>query len=317
MCAARAAQRVALLLLVLGLFSQEAGSDILGKKVVLMPFKDQTGFRGKWEIEREVPAYLGEILSESPFYEIVPMDSVYKTFKGQRVPKDASALSKMGKTLGADVVVTGEIDEFNVSRFGLGTPMVGGYEAHSAEVDVEVTLTRVVDGKQLGIVGGKGDAKERSAAMTLLGKPTARDSEFYGLDSIPFGSDQFKETIIGEACLKALEELKASIDELIGRPREVAGQVLMLADSEAVYLNVGIEDGLQLGDKLGVYEQGQELTDAQTGEVVGHADDRRIGSVQIVELKAAHFSKAKILEGRDAVAADHLVKTEFASTDEE
>lgn len=279
------------------------------KKLVVMPFKDDTGFRGEWNIEREIPAYLCKSLAANPLYEIVPMDSVYREFKGQRVPDDPAGLSRMGEALGADVVVTGQIDDFNVSRFGLGSPMVGGYQAFSAEVDVRATLTRVIDAKALGTVGGKGEVKDRSAAMTLMGKPTQRDDEFFGLDTIVFGSDEFRQTIIGEACDKALAELGGKIDGLIGRPKLVSGRVL-LADSQAVYLNVGFEDGLQLGDKLGVYVKGKEITDPESGEVLGCLDDERVGTVQIIELRAEHFSKAKVIEGGGGVTADDLVKTE-------
>jgi len=305
-----------LLVLALGWPVQDVESGILQRKLVLLPFRDETDFRGKWKIEREVPTYLGKVLAENPFYAIVPMDSVYAAFKGEQVPKDAADLAKMGERLGADLVLTGVIEDFNVSRFGLETPMLGGYQSFGAQVDVTVTLTRVIDSKVLGEVGGKAEVKDRAPALTLLGKPTTRDSQFYGLDTIAFGSEQFKETIIGEACLKAFDQLKGQIDETLGRPRQVTGLVLLLADSTTVYLNVGIEDGLEPGDKLGVYERGQELTDPQTGEVVGRVDDRKIGSVQVTELRAEHFSKARILEGAGVVGADHLVKTESAEAGE-
>ena len=312
----RIVQRVALLFFILGFFSQYAASEVLKKKILLMPFKDKTDFRGAWNIEREVPAYLGKMLAENPFYQVLPMDSLYKAFEGQKVPKDPLALGKMGETLGADIVLTGEIEEFNVSRFGMGMPMLGGYRSYSAEVEFKVKLIRVIDGKELGVISGEGDVKDRTASLNLLGKPSKRDSQFYGLDSIPFGSEQFKQTIIGEVCLQAFEELKAKIEEIVVRPRQVVGQILMVENNKKVYLNIGIEDGLELGDKLGVYEEGQELTDPETGQVVGRADDRKVGSIQIIALKAAHFSKAEILEGHAVVSAEHLVKTEYIDAQE-
>jgi len=60
-----------------------------------------------------------------------------------------------------------------------------------------------------------------------------------------------------------------------------------------IYLNLGERDGLEKGDKVSVYREGETLKDPETGEVLGKVR-ARIGELEVTEVQEK-FSKARRL----------------------
>jgi hypothetical protein len=50
------------------------------------------------------------------------------------------------------------------------------------------------------------------------------------------------------------------------------GKVLKLFDETSVLVNLGKTDGLKRGDKLVIVEEGEEITDLESGESLGHLE---------------------------------------------
>lgn len=288
--------------------------------IAVLPFEDKSNYGGTWDIEVGTAVLLGEVLRENAFYTIFSQDSLQAVLergsdpsaslgKGKERQGDPAAI---GRELGADVLITGKIEDFNITRFMAGAQMLGGYRSYASTVRLEATLWRVVDGRELGIIGGEGEVSNRDIGLTLLGRPTQRDSQFYGLNDIEFGSQAFRETIIGQAMRKALEEIKGKVEEVITPPsglRATARPVIVLeVQGDEAYVNAGAEDGIAIGDKFNVYDQGKELRDPSTGEVLGYTDEQKVGAIQIVEIKGPHLSKARIVDGR--VEAHFTVRAE-------
>ncbi len=270
--------------------------------IAVLPFEDKSHYGGTWDIQGGTAALLGEVLRENAFYTILSQDSVRALLEGKSQKERQGDLAAIGRELGADVLITGKIEEFSITRFMAGAQMLGGYRSYASTVRLEATLWRVVDGRELGIIGGEGGVSDRNIGLTLLGRPTQRDSQFYGLNDIEFGSEAFRETIIGQAMRKALEEIKGKVEEVVTPPsglKATARPVVVLeVQGVEAYVNAGAEDGIKVGDKFNVYDQGKELRDPSTGEVLGYTDEQKVGAIQILEIKGAHLSKARIVDGR-------------------
>ena len=280
--------------------------------IAVLPFEDESHYNGSWDIQRGTAALLGEILSENTFYTIVSQDSVQAVLERRSKKERRGDIASIGRDLGADVVITGKVEDFNITRFMAGAQMLGGYRSYASTAKLAATLWRVVDGRELGIVGGEEEVRDRGLGLTLLGRPSEKDSQFYGLDRIEFGSEEFRKTIIGQATIEALRQIKSKIEEVITPPsalKEPTRRVVVLeVQGNEVYVSAGAEDGVKVGDKFNVYDEGKELKDPFTGEVLGHTDEQKVGAIQIVEIKAAHLSKARIVDGR--VEANSTVRAE-------
>ena len=280
--------------------------------IAVLPFENKSHYDGTWDIQGGAAALLGEVLRENAFYTIFSQDSVRAVLEGRSKKERRGDIAAIGRELGADVLITGKIEEFNITRFMAGAQMLGGYRSYASTVRLEATLWRVVDGRELGIIGGGGEVQDRDIGLTLLGRPTQRDSQFYGLNDIEFGSDVFRKTIIGQAMLKAIREIKGKVEEVVTPPsglKATARPVVVLeVQGDEAYVNAGAEDGIRVGDKFNVYDQGKELRDPSTGEVLGYTDEQKAGAIQIMEIKGAHLSKARIIDGR--VEARFSVRSE-------
>ncbi|MCK4591571.1 MAG: hypothetical protein KAT86_07435, partial [Candidatus Latescibacteria bacterium] len=142
------------------------------QSIGILPFKDNTGYDGSWDIQKGIALWLGEAIGQNPFYHVVSIDTLTEALRqihqkpekgrsglfGFLFPKRKKAaaqqksreLSEIAKKKGVDILITGEIDAFSISRFRAGLPMLAGYESYSSNVELQANLQRVIDGKLLG-----------------------------------------------------------------------------------------------------------------------------------------------------------------------
>ncbi|CUS88046.1 hypothetical protein JGI13_01525 [Candidatus Kryptonium thompsonii] len=277
-------------------------------KFAIIPFDDLSGFKGKWNLKVEVPRYLGDFILKFYGVEVLPIDSVIGMAKGLDF-KDAFLFSELNKKFGVEHIISGKVLTFKISRFTTGFPLMAGYESYNAEVDIEVEIYNALTGERNVIFGILGEVKERGLGLTLLGKPTDRYSEFYSLDFLKFGSNEFNKTIIGEAMRKAGMEfalrLKRYFPEIISGFSEamdisgttelkvslVEGTILQIGKQNIVYVNLGSEDGIVAGMTLFVFDDGE-----------------KIGELEVVDVVNEHFSSCKVINSTAEIKKGNKVK---------
>ena len=289
--------------------------------ISILPFENRSNYKGKANISDVIPRLLGEKLSELGLYQVVPQDSLQNFLKEQKVEKfdfdekGKDLLKNIGNAVRADVLITGVISDFNMSRFGVGNPMIGGYGSYSASIEVKINLYRALDGQMLFSTVGSAKEVDRNVDITLLGKSTKKMLEFSGFQELTFSREELENTMIGSAINKALNNLVEKIREELSPPtismelREDLSEpcILMVSDNMA-YVNIGSDDGIRLGDKFVISTQ-KELKDPQTGTFLGHVE-QRTGVIQIIQIEAVHLSKARILEGKDVIQVGNEVRAE-------
>jgi phenylpyruvate tautomerase PptA (4-oxalocrotonate tautomerase family) len=292
------------------------GAVGVGKRIVLMPFYDESGYRGPWKLKVEVPVMLGDMLQDE-YYRIVPIDSViavmekpkpqgfFRKITGvfmnrkerQRIMTDGEVLA-IARKLDGDIVITGFIEDYNYRRMGGGEPMIGGYKSYNAKVGVDqVRILNVANGQQMGRAIKADDNKtDRGLGLELFGKERKRDYEFYSLDSLDFGSKRFLVTLIGQATVEALNKAQKEIRVVISLPDtnwySYKKFRVLLVEQGVATINAGSGDGVKAGDRFRVYTSDSGVP---------------VGKISITTIWSEHLSKAEILEGKDEIRQKDVI----------
>ena len=155
------------------------------------------------------------------------------------------------------------------------------------------------------------------------------EKEYFLLGQMEWGSEEFHNTLLGKSVGRCLDHLAAGLDSLIQPPAalkvsepkiiEVVADTVQADTGEngqsvrvrlSAYINVGLADSVQKGNKYGVWDKGRELKDPDTGEVLGKSLPRRVGVVQVEQVLSQHLSLVRILQGEDAVQKDYGIRAE-------
>jgi curli biogenesis system outer membrane secretion channel CsgG len=174
-----------------------------------------------------------------------------------------------------DVVVFGRDDKrVGVSAAGIRAlcPLCGGMGGFGKEEDkavVKVTY-KLIDGETAEVLKS-GEASGQSIRKSKgFGGLAAKDGKGGGI-AVDMGSTNFAQTIIGEAtqdCIKNLAEiLNDQLAKVKHRAREVHGRVAVVSGN-SVTLNVGSNDGVNVGDVFEILKLMSEVKDPVTQEVL-------------------------------------------------
>jgi hypothetical protein len=310
--------------------------------LLFTPLEDNSGFGGKWKLAYDVPRYMASYCKLRFQTGVVnPITVAYfdtaEHINGKN-RSSAQSIQLYSEQFRVRYIILGSVETFSVSRFLVAEQRLAGYEAFAGEIELRFSIydaaelrankeiPPLYEGEASGVV------KDKGLGITLLGKQTERTNQFFSLDELYFGGDQFNKTIIGEAMLKCAEDLagklekaipalktKAAIvsstlqvdstgaDTAIRLTRRIVRGEIVLVDSDQVFLNIGSDESVQIGDVLTVFVEGAPIFDPTTKEVLG-TNDARVGEVQIIEVRGTHLSMAIILKGKGAIKVRSKVR---------
>ncbi len=206
--------------------------------------------------------------------------------------------SRVGDMLGAQLLVTGAVTEFDESSAGGGTGInvagiAFGYRGNTAHVAVDVRLVEVNTGQILKSFSAVGKAQDAGWAL----------SGTRGVTTI--GSDAFNKTPLGQATREAIARAVAFISsEMETMPW--TGRVVA-AKGDEILLNAGQNANLRPGAKFVVYSKGEDLRDPATGAVLG-SRDTLVGTVVVRDVQ--ELFSVGVLEGRGSVKRGDVVKSQ-------
>ena len=191
---------------------------------------------------------------------------------------DPSSAAKIGKLLGVDAIIVGNITEFGneTKKEGVGggggsgwTGALAGFH-HSksnANVALNARIVNVDTGEIMGVAEGSGTSARSSTGLGGGGG----NWNGHGGGAVDFGSSDFQNTIIGEATKQAVDKLSTGLvadsPKIAVRTITVEGQVAAV-DGGQVVLNVGAKAGIKVGDQFQVLRVTSEIKDPSTGQVI-------------------------------------------------
>lgn len=310
------------------LFSQSRSQP----SFLFLTFEDASGFIGGWEVGMEIPRFLAAylkakfgVLSISP---LLALDVLKSQNRSREALLDVKFWMELNRRLQARYVVTGVVEEFSIDRFMTGEPSVAGYESYSGTAKIRYIIYDLDRSSEsavrVSVANNEafGEFADRSLALTLFGKPSPRTVEFHDLEKIRFGSEEFNRTVIGQTCFQLAENFAFQIEQyfpqlrsrspaspdniqlaaaaldsnaIMLRPRVLTGSVI-LADGKDIFINLGAEDGVKVGQRVQVYERGEELRDPSTSKLLGYSD-RKVGEIEIIEVRGPHLALGNVQEG--------------------
>jgi curli biogenesis system outer membrane secretion channel CsgG len=184
-------------------------------------------------------------------------------------PETAAA---KGKIIGAQSLITGDITEFTYQQSSLGGAAAPlkifkvKSDKVTAMVAIDIRLIDAVTGEVLFSQRCKG-----SASATGVGAELTRGDQ-------GFSAAGTHNTPLGHASREAIEQAVAAI---VGgmKKQPWSGRIIDLREGQ-IYINAGLEAGIQQGMEFDVYEQQEALVDPDTGKALG-TPDRKLGSLKV------------------------------------
>lgn len=269
------------------------------KTIAVARFENTSGINSYIALGDDFSAQLSDALIQSGMFTVLSRKDLGAVLSEQdlaesgRMAKSLSA--KKGKIIPAQILITGNITEFEentkggdqgLSIHGVSIGM-GKSDAHIAVIVqiIDSTTGEILDSKR---VEGLADASGFSVGYS---------------GSFSVGSSSFKKTPLGKATQIAIDRTVEYISQRLAMiPWQ--GRVVTVKDG-LVYINAGADTGILNGETFIVCRKGDALIDPETGLELG-AEKTKIGDIIISEVQPK-FSKAKILSSTDQIRPSDLV----------
>ncbi len=259
----------------------------------------QAVFGTNQDIGKGISDMLVNQLVNDGTYRVIERNALDKILKEQNFSNsdraDANTAAKIGRILGVDAIITGDITQFGrddqnkniaggaLSHWGAKYG-VGGVGTKKAKAVVEITA-RLIDVNTAEILASvQGHGESQRSGTDLLGGGGSWGGA--GGGSVDMGSSNFGQTIIGEAVKQAVTQLGSNLDAKAASLPHTTVQingVVADATGNTLIINVGSKSGLKVGDHLAVTRVTKVVKDPVTGKPLRNIEDT-IGQLQITSV---------------------------------
>lgn len=247
------------------------------------------------EFARGLTQMLTTALAANPEFIVVERAQLEKVVTehqlGASGKVEAASAPAVGRLLGAQALITGDITEFTYKQSSAGSKLsilkavdskLGAkMDRLTAQVVVDLRIIDAVTGAVIGSVRGSGSASATGVSAE------------YAKAGRELGAGGSKQTPLGAASREAVEKSVAGLLKSLkavpwqGRVADVRG--------DRIYVNAGFDSGIQNGMALELFVQGDAIVDPESGATLGNPD-KRIGAMTITEV-LPKFAIGKLTEG--------------------
>jgi len=264
----------------------------LKKRVAVVQFKDMAGYGHN--IGNGMADMLVTALVESKKFMVIERKQLAQIMAEQGMGMSGlvtpQSAAKVGKLLGAELIVTGSVSEFGTqkNRVGGGLSALSGLNlglsSQKARAVVDMRLVNTTTGEII-------------AAKKAEGEESSNSLDNVGISGINFhNSSSWNNTIMGKAARKAVEKCVEIISEgMASIPWQ--GKIIKAGADGVIYLKPGSKAGVEAGMTFWVYHKGEDLIDPDTGISLG-SEDSKIGQIQITgDVAGGKAAKAIVKKG--------------------
>lgn len=267
-------------------------------------FENEAGWSGSWDLGDNLGIMLESALFDTGRFVLVEREKLTDVIAEQDLAASgrtaqAKKVAQTGVIRSARYIATGAITTVeDAASGGGGGVSVGGFRVGLGGSKAQVTIiAKLIDTSTGEIV-----AKER-----ITGKPGGISASV-GYSGSGFGADLggFTKTPLGEAAQDCINQAAVFFaKQMENFPFE--GSVVKVTDKGQVIINRGSEFGVTVGQELVMAEQGEQLLDPDTGEVLGNEEGEEIGSLKIARV-TEKLSYADVTSGDENPAPGTAVK---------
>lgn len=304
-------------------------------QIAFFPFANSSSYEGNWNIEFGVPDFCAAYLREMSSYNVYSSKTVSSLFpekyRSSLAQPDIEYVKDLLSPQGFQYIFLGEIRTLSISRSIAGEPTLAGYESYSCEISALVRCINLHSGIVVFNEEITTSLSRSGLGIQLFGKPTEDKSEFYGLDKISFGSEEFSSTLVGETLHSFAEDFHRKINTkiVVNSPDSsfstfstndpaldsikihiysLRGEIIkydpLLGEA---FVNVGKNHGVKVGEKLAIFTEGDKLVDSESGETLGF-DDKIISFLEIVDIRGPRLSLGIVTNRRNEITKGMKVK---------
>lgn len=233
-------------------------------------------------------------------FERVKLDAILKEqdFQAYSGRVDPSTAVKIGKMLGVDLVVTGSVTSIVYKKSGGITIGPLSLKKSTASVTITVRAINVTTGEIIFSEVKKGTTSKSGVSIRV---PVAGG---LGLSS-ESATDIF--SAVEDVCQQAAVEFAVKMDSraIVVSSLPLEGYVVKVESTSSgaitkVYINLGEDSGIKVGDEIKIFQEGEVILDPKTNEVL----DRELDLI----------AKARIMTVKEKLSIA-LVTTKFSNTD--
>ncbi|MFQ5634312.1 MAG: CsgG/HfaB family protein [Gammaproteobacteria bacterium] len=253
------------------------------KRVAILRFGG-TGKYGAyegWDVGDAIAAQLATALEATDCFVIADRMVLSEVLREQElglagVVADDTA-SRAGRLIGAQVLIKGEITEFETGKKGSGLNLGFGFSK------IPLGL-RVGGNRNVAHIAIDLRLIDASTGEILFSETISSEAKNFGLalgvdyDKGSIGTDHFSKTPFGKAVRDAAAESAGYIVQQL-RDVDWTGQVITTEGSQ-IFMNAGANSGVRVGDTFTVTNVAKELVDPASGVVLGRIE-RRLGQVEV------------------------------------
>jgi len=219
-------------------------------------------------------------LTKSGKFIVVERDKMDKILEEQKLGQSGAinpaTAAQVGKILGLNAIVTGSISQFGVKTEGKDF-LITESKQQIVECTVDVRVVDAETGQVLLADSGKGTVRKASGKFLGMGN-----------------TSKYDETLEGEALRAAIVKF---VDNIISQVNKKPWSCRVAAVKDGkVYLNAGLEAGIEVGQKLKAFSQGADILDPTTGLVIGQ-EEEELGTLKIASFFGDNGSIANIISG--------------------
>jgi curli biogenesis system outer membrane secretion channel CsgG len=269
--------------------SSNVYATALKKTVAVFEFSNDSGYTSLANLGQDFSVQLTDALIKSGEFIVLTRRDLDVVMAEQDLAQSGrlakSRTAKMGKIIPAQILIKGQITEFQEQTTGgqQGLTIHGvtlGGKKSTAHVAVIIQLIDSTTGEILKSHRVEGEAKAGGFSIGYSG-------------SWSITSSNFQKTPLGKAVQMTIDR---AVNYISKEMKDIPwrGRVVLVKNAQ-VYINSGRNAGIQSGNSFSIYRENEALIDPETGIELGK-EKTKIAEVEITEVQEK-FSKAKIIEG--------------------
>jgi curli biogenesis system outer membrane secretion channel CsgG len=267
-------------------------------------FQNQAGWHGEWEIGNNLSIMLESALFDTGRFVIVEREKLSDVMAEQDLAASgrtakAKKVAQTGLIRPARYIGTGAVTVVDEGTSGgAGGISIKGISLGGGKSSATITIiAKLIDTTTSEVIQKK----------TIVGK-AGRVSLDVGVSVHGVGANLggFKKTPLGEAAQDCINQAAVFFAKAMEKiPFDAC---VVKVSGNQVIINRGSEFGLEVGKEMVMREEGELMTDPNTGEILGNEEGKLIGKLKIAKI-AEKVSYCDITEGEKSPKPGTLVTT--------